>query len=431
MLSLYIHTPFCDHKCDYCSFHVIPTNKVDDEHGLIQQYVASLQKDILEWWALVGKEEIKTIYFWWGTPTKLWVNNLCDIIDLLAEQFDLENIGELTIECNPEPEEVIYDLVKTLSKKYKKFPRIRLSVGIQTFDTDILKDSKRQYTFNQVVLFLRTLQKLKKHNISYNLDFIAFGKRRSLRNGDAVLRRPAQIDFLEGLIHSHMADSFSVYTLELFPGSKWYADRVQHTDKIKDWHGLKQYGTDDEVYDEFVFLKELLLQSKYRRYELSNFSLTGKSSIHNRAYWEMESYLGLWSGASWFINSSHQKYDAIVEKLTWDTKTETQTYGIRRSNTEIIKHYLIWERVNQKKTLLLSEKDYQIEAFFLWLRTDRWVRITQEVEAILVANYIAVVEQLVDQWFLREEPWKQQKLQLTDQWMDVYNEIVTNLLEDI
>jgi oxygen-independent coproporphyrinogen-3 oxidase len=265
------------------------------------------------------------------------VASIISIIDLLAETFDLEDIGEITIECNPEPPELIYNLIKTLYKTYRNFPRIRLSIGIQTFDNEILKESHRQYRFNQVIEFLRTIQKLRKANISYNLDFIAFGKWRTLRNGERELWRKVEREFFNALVASHMADSYSVYTLELFPGSKWYSDRIQQTDKLKDGHGLKQFGSDDDVYDEFSLMKDTLLINGYRRYELSNFALAGKSSVHNRAYREMETYIGLGSGASSFAHAGHSHYDAIVEHLGKD-KTETSS-GVRRNNTKVIKKY--------------------------------------------------------------------------------------------
>jgi coproporphyrinogen III oxidase-like Fe-S oxidoreductase len=207
---------------------------------------------------------------------------------------------------------------------------------------------------------------------------------------------------------------------------------VQHTDKIKDWHGLKQYGTDDEVYDEFSYLKELLLQSKYRRYELSNFSLTGKSSVHNRAYREMESYLWLGSWASWFINSNHQQYNTMAQAIIGDDAVEVTQHWLRRTNTKVISNYMQWNYINQKETILLSEKDYQIEEFFLSLRTDKGVLVDDTVASILVKNYKEIADQLAEQWFIRDDVrTSHNKLQLTDQWMDVYNEIVTNLLEEI
>jgi oxygen-independent coproporphyrinogen-3 oxidase len=101
------------------------------------------------------KGELKTIYFGGGTPLQIGVDNLCRIIDTIQEVFDTENLGELSIECNPYPQDIVYETITTIQKQYKKFPRIRRSFGIQTFDTEILKESDRMYSFPAIRDFLR------------------------------------------------------------------------------------------------------------------------------------------------------------------------------------------------------------------------------------------------------------------------------------
>lgn len=102
-----------------------------------------------------NKGELKTIYFGGGTPLQIGADNLCRIIDTVQEVFDTENLGELGIECNPYPQDQVYDTIRIIQKKYKKFPRIRRSIGIQTFDTQILKESDRLYSFPAITEFLR------------------------------------------------------------------------------------------------------------------------------------------------------------------------------------------------------------------------------------------------------------------------------------
>lgn len=69
------------------------------------------------------------------------------IIDAVGEYFDLTYLEELSIELNPNPYDEIIDLVDTLNKTYKDFPRIRYSFGIQSFDDSVLHASSRQYSF--------------------------------------------------------------------------------------------------------------------------------------------------------------------------------------------------------------------------------------------------------------------------------------------
>lgn len=83
--------------------------------------------------------------------------------------------------------------------------------------------------------------------------------------------------------------------MELFAGSAWQTKTPE-----KPISGA-YYGTDDEIYEEFDILKGIVLDAGYSRYELSNFSRQGKSSIHNRVYREMENYIGFGMSGSSFV----------------------------------------------------------------------------------------------------------------------------------
>jgi oxygen-independent coproporphyrinogen-3 oxidase len=162
MLSLYIHIPFCEKKCGYCSFHVLANDTEGKVSKLIDGYVDAVCEEIRIRGERVmladpnGKKgELKTIYFGGGTPLQIGVDNLCRIIDTIQEVFDTENLGELSIECNPYPQDIVYETITTIQKQYKKFPRIRRSFGIQTFDTEVLKESDRMYSFPAIRDFLR------------------------------------------------------------------------------------------------------------------------------------------------------------------------------------------------------------------------------------------------------------------------------------
>ena|SRR3989338_9433637 len=160
MLSLYIHIPFCEKKCGYCSFQVLVTGEKSTASKLIDGYVDAVCAEIqLRGERAVLTEDkkypLKSIYFGGGTPLQIGTENLCRIIDTIETSFDVTNVAELSIECNPYPQEQVYDTIDTIQKKYKKYPRIRRSFGIQTFDTEVLKESDRLYSFPAIVEFLR------------------------------------------------------------------------------------------------------------------------------------------------------------------------------------------------------------------------------------------------------------------------------------
>lgn len=129
---------------------------------------------------------------------------------------DTEHLAELSIEINPDPIEDMLWLMTTISNHYKQLPRVRFSIGIQSFDNEVLKEAGRQYNFQACVDFLRRLVPLKQDNNVFNFDFIAFGKFNTTRKGDRQLRNPSVLGFFQTFVESGFADSFSLYTLELF-----------------------------------------------------------------------------------------------------------------------------------------------------------------------------------------------------------------------
>jgi coproporphyrinogen III oxidase-like Fe-S oxidoreductase len=88
----------------------------------------------------------------------------------------------------------------------------------------------------------------------------------------------------EKILSSGLIESCSLYTLELFPGSDRYNALHNVSSHDRDGLALKKYGTDDDVYEEFELLKDIILGCGMARYEISNFSFAGANSIHNRVY---------------------------------------------------------------------------------------------------------------------------------------------------
>lgn len=311
MLSIYIHIPFCDKKCEYCSFQVVPFDTMTEGDltpgTIVEQYGEALLGEINSWQERLEGQEIKTIYFGGGTPAKMGADWIRRIVDQLEQYCSFEFLEELSIELNPYPADEMLQFVRQMGKQFKDILRLRFSFGLQSFDTEVLQASGRQSTFPGLVDFLRQLAPLKRDNMLFNFDFMAFGKWRENKQGEKVLRSPKSREFLTGFLESSFADSLSLYTLELFPGAAWYQSKtkLEHLqDPVSTASGRRKefFGTEDEVYDEFVALKELFLDVGYQRYEISNFSLSGKNSIHNRVYWSMGDYIGFGTSAASFFD---------------------------------------------------------------------------------------------------------------------------------
>ena len=364
------------------------------------------------------KGELKTIYFGGGTPLQVGSDQLCRIIDTVEEVFDTENLGELGIECNPYPQDMVYETITTIQKKYKHFPRIRRSFGIQTFDTEVLKESDRMYSFPAIRDFLRGLVDLKSDNSVFNFDFIAFGKFNTTKKWERILRDSYKRDFLVDFVSSYFADGFSLYTLELFPWSTRYHQQILQHSHAKDGLPLRKYGSDDDVYEEFWFIKNIFKENGYSRYELSNFALPGKASIHNNVYRNMENYIGVGTSASSFIDF------AVMPEMRTHITTDASCRSARRTNTKVITEYMKWNHTDAKSLENMAEQDYRIEKAFLALRTQAGIEDVSWYTDLFVADR---EEKLVTWQKADLIDYFDDILVLKDKWMDLYNTIITDL----
>lgn len=424
MLSLYIHIPFCKTKCPYCSFQVCPSDQMKSEvfHNEIENYTQSLISEIKHYSQILTDKEIKSIYLGWWTPQTLGLKNIEKITDTIIKYFDTENLWEFSIEMNPYPADEVLNFVEKLSSKYDFFPRVRFSFGIQSFDNFVLSNVWRDTSFPALVELFRKLQKIKKANNVFNLDFIAFGYFHKSRKWNPQLRNQDALSFFQNLANTQFVDSYSIYTLELFPGSlRYYQNNSKAKETNSSFSKILQFVSDDSIYEEFATLKDMVLDSWYKRYELSNFSLWWKSSIHNRVYREMWDYVWIWTSASSFIKSPNSE----LKKYLWISK---DSLALRWTNTSQVANYNKWEFLDRASVQNLTEKDLLIEEFFLALRTDIWVNDLQKFSSVLVKNIDQKIDSYIQQWFVQKTSnW----IVLTDPGMDIYNDIITELLEEI
>ncbi len=420
---------------------------VDSSDTLIDDYIIALKKEIDHYANTLVDKALKTLYFGWGTPSRMWVTRIIDIIEYIKTKFNLEDLAELSIELNPYPEEEVLTFVQTLNKKYPKLSRLRYSFGIQSFDDEVLKLAWRAYNFWSIVEFLRSLIKLKQGNNVFNFDFIAFGKFQVSKNGFKQLRHEFKRDFFQKFLASGYVDSISLYTLEglsnttppspsLLPRSEIYGASYGEGKSLLSKNGREvggevtypptYYGTDEEIMEEFLLLKEMIEDAWLMRYEISNFAAAGKASIHNMIYWNMENYLGLGLSASSFFN---QQWIINNPKTFQHFNASTlQPFGIRRTNTWDIKQYLEWHRVDEKEVHVLNKSDILIEEFFLRLRTREGIADLKKFIPMLVPTYESLLSIYKKKWLIERDGTK---LRLTDTGMNVYNSIITDLLKKL
>lgn len=390
---------------------------------MADQYKAALFRDISYWSRDVSLhstwhesnnqsvwQKLKTIYFGWWTPLLLWAQYLIDILDEVAKHFDLSELQELTIECNPYPYKDTLNAVQTLITTYAHLPRVRFSFGIQSLDDAILQQSNRDCTFAGLQAFTHDLLAIKEPHVLYNYDFIAFG--------DTNILPPEQQERLRQLISSHQLDSFSLYTLELFPGAKRYHETKDPLIAYQaPWDHTMPFATnEDSIFDQFDALKKLFLAGWYARYEISNYALLGKECVHNIVYWTMQPYIGIWLWAHGFITSTNTA-----------SNTGDAPISYRTENTWWWKQYISSSPELIYKKHPSTQHDMLVESFFLWLRYN-WVQHVSQYATILKSWRSEAINTLVSHWLC---VYEDDILELTDTWKNIHHQICTYLMETI
>ncbi len=422
MLSLYLHIPFCRHKCKYCSFFVTPEELVEQGkmNVMKQEYTQLLLKQIDTWKVLMPEEQIKTLYVWWGTPFQLGKENLFAVIEKIFQTRDCSSLEELSIELNPDPIEETLLFVEECSGRRKDLFRVRFSFGIQSFDDKLLHESKRAYSFAQLPDFFRKLQKIKGANVCYNADFIAFGDRTwtQLSEDTYLPRGEEQRNFFEKLVGSQMVDGYSVYTLELFPGSDRYNTQLHEPTHESD--------EKESIYDEFDWLAEVIETNGYRRYELSNFALAGKRSLHNMVYWTMWSYLWLGINASSLLTADVLQRNSLVAEKLLGKELIWKELGVRFRLPDQRKAFTQGQLIDASSLDILDENTWLRDELMLKLRTDQRITDWTRYLSILEKNREEQISEWIAQWWMVYDDWFGR--QMSTFWLDLYNTLITDLI---
>lgn len=265
--SLYIHIPFCQQICAYCDFCKVFYNEkqVDD-------YLAVLKSELQ---SLNINEPLKTVYIGGGTPSSLNDEQLEWLMDIIKPYLS-EATKEVTIEVNPES--IDYYKLDIL----KRGGITRLSIGVETFNDQLLKGINRQHNRSQVERIIRYAKQLKFENISIDLMY-------GLPN-QTIENIQEDLEIVETLQLQHV----SYYSLILEDHTVLKNQNYQPLDEDNE---AKINQLIDDTLEKFG----------YRKYEISNYAKNGYESLHNLAYWQYDNYYGVGLGASGKID------DYIIE----------------------------------------------------------------------------------------------------------------------
>lgn len=257
--SLYIHIPFCFHKCDYCDFYSIVDNQ-----GREDAFTHALTRDLQTIAPWAQRRPLRTIFIGGGTPTLLPVPLWRRLLDHITDVFDLSDGPEWTVECNPET--ATPELMRTLAHAGVN----RISIGAQSFNTTHLETLSRWHDPESVPRAIALARDAGIPRISIDLIYAIPGQTLDDWKRD--------LDHALDLAVEHI----SAYSLTYEPGTAMTA-RLARGDFTP---------IDDDTDAEMMrTTRDILADAGYRRYEVSNYALPGVECRHNLAYWRQEPWL--------------------------------------------------------------------------------------------------------------------------------------------
>lgn len=307
-MGCYVHIPFCDNICSYCDFC-----KMYYYEEWVNTYLESLEKEI----SSTVKKPLTTIYIGGGTPSCLNLEQLERLLKALKPYSD--GVLEYSIEANPE------SMTKEKLELCFCYGVNRLSIGVQTFNDDLLKCIKRQHNKQQVFNMITTAKQIGYKDISIDLIYnLPHQTKQDIMNDIALLH---QLDI------NHV----SYYSLIVEKHTMIYNDKNL---KLLDDQGEYEIST---------IINTELGKIGFQQYEVSNYCRNEQISIHNTIYWLSEHYYGLGLGAHGYENN------------------------IRKANTKKLSSYNEGQWILDEEQLSIA--DQMAEFFIVGLRLKHGVNL--------------------------------------------------------
>lgn len=262
MAGIYIHVPFCRHKCIYCDFYSETAVTPD------KTYTDAILKELHERFADIPAKKLtaETVYFGGGTPSLLPAADIVKILSAVSQFFTLSSEAEITLEANPD------DINLSVLKAWRAAGINRLSIGIQSFNDRVLKFLKRRHNARQALQALSDAQKVGFDNISGDLIYSIPGM------STALWRETLNTFFSFDIPHLSAYDLIYENTTPLYSQLK-----KAEVLPVKD----------EKSAEFFTILRNESQVRAYEHYELSNLAKSGYRSRHNSLYWQGKEYFGI------------------------------------------------------------------------------------------------------------------------------------------
>lgn len=344
--SVYVHVPFCDHICYYCGFFRQASHAEKRQAWLDKMCETARNTEF--------PDHLETLYFGGGTPSVLTLEELGRLRDCFPA-----SVGEFTMEANPD------GVTRKKAQTWHDLGINRISLGVQSFDDDMLAKIGRHHTAQQAEEAIEELKAAGISNLSIDLIYGLPGQ--TLDQVQADVERFLKLDI------GHL----SIYSLQIEENSVFGRQHIASCDE-------------DLEADMYEWICARLKKAGYDHYEISSFARGDRHSRHNLVYWQDEDFKGLGPGAAGRENG--------------------QRYHIDEQ----------WIRINE-------ETDAPFEAIMMGLRTRFGIDL-DAYETKYGINILDTYETVLERWkaYFRTD---QRRLYLTEQGREVLNTILLDFMD--
>lgn len=308
--GLYIHTPFCLSKCNYCDF---PSWENSLQYK--EEYIRLLIDEIASRQAEFACKKAQSVYFGGGTPTLLELADFDNIFSAIENSIDTD--AEISVEANP-----TLSLTPEYLRGLKALGVKRISFGLQAKQDNLLKLLGRKHDFNKL-----------RESV-----FAAYSTGIENINVDIMLGIPTQsIDDLKDTIESCIKlpiKHISCYGLIVEEGTLL----KQNID-----NGV--YSLPPPEYERRMYYtaREMLIENGFEHYEVSNFAKGGYECAHNMGTWKRKPYLGFGVAAASLIDRNTRRQNSTT--LSGYLKGEKPKYEKLSLEEEMFEHIMLGLRL--------------------------------------------------------------------------------------
>ncbi len=268
--SLYVHVPFCRHRCGYCNFAVVVGHR-EWEPRLLRAYGQEAR------WTR-NDAPLETLYIGGGTPSRLSLPGMEQLLELIHSRFRIAPGAEWTVEANPE------DVSPAWLRLLQGYGVTRISLGVQSFRPEKLRRLDRDHQPQQI---RRAIDRVLEAGLVLSLDVIFAAP------GETLSQWRQELEAVQASGAQHV----SLYGLTIERGT-WF------------W-SLRHHGKLHEVVEEVqaaMYLEAIqrLTAAGWEHYEVSNFARPGYLCRHNLNYWHCDDYHAWGPGAARHYQGTRQ-----------------------------------------------------------------------------------------------------------------------------